>query len=781
METRKKTKPKIKKSILVIVSLFFGFSFGFFIYSFWLTEFIPPLSRRIIAFTALISVIGSIGNFYLLNQLILPAFSEMRGPYRNKSIGLIALVGVLVLWFGLEGRMSESKYPVFLLPRQNLEISVPLTQEPYFTGIEISWFKTSLGEVSFNSIEYDGWERVNDLLVLRNPSNNALTWSGPVGKEAIIVFNSFPHAGKVNVSWNGDSEIIDLFSVKEGDFIYRNHFEVPFYASPIIPLFLGFLQIFTGFFGVFCLLMNSYDEIEKVLISIEKSLLDDLWAKYDIFIISGLLCLTLLLRVAGLENLYPFMDEYSHLLAAKKIILGTLASQVPQRSFYIVTLPVVLYFKTFGIHLWSARLAGVLFNSLAIIPLYLIAKKINRQIAILSCLLYATSPWVIAVARNIREYGYYPFYFYWIVYAMVVFLSQIPDRFVLLRDWKKIIKPENAVLLLFLIFPIIYSRFIDPFSTFKTVMSSYLVFGIFLIKKVNWINRGNIWSAVIVLLVLFAGYRLFLHNARISPNVNLNNAVVQEIFFFTSPTQWFYKRSTIVIGLALFSLIIFSIYYQRYSEIPLFLTSLFFVSAVFFIFKFAHYIRPRYFFHLQIWYIVPVAIGLYALWVFLQILIKAAVKRIFKKPILREYLAVVFASVVLIMNFNFPQILLPSIYKDNGYMPITTEYHYDMGPVHEYISAHAKEGDVLIYTVYGNYARWIGEPEFAGSFYYNYTRKDKQEFIFSLIEDHPSGWIVLDKWRGEAYSNPLPFESFSVGGKEVSYMGIFVDEHVWWW
>lgn len=90
-----------------------------------------------------------------------------------------------------------------------------------------------------------------------------------------------------------------------------------------------------------------------------------------------------------------------------------------------MTIPAAAALKIFGNQLWAARLIGAIFNVLAVIPLYLLARKISRSVAVLACLLFATSPWIITFARVAREYAYYPFYFYWVILAMVLFVEGI--------------------------------------------------------------------------------------------------------------------------------------------------------------------------------------------------------------------------------------------------------------------------------------------------------------------------------------------------------------------
>jgi len=114
-------------------------------------------------------------------------------------------------------------------------------------------------------------------------------------------------------------------------------------------------------------------------------------------------------------------------------------------------------------------------------------------------------------------------------------------------------------------------------------------------------------------------------------------------------------------------------------------------------------------------------------------------------------------------------------------MPITTEYHYDLEILHEEILSDFKNGDVLIHTIYGSYARWVGEPKFDQIFYYHESIKNKNQFFKSIITRYPHGWIVLDQWHGEEYSKPLEFSDFYIGAKNVKYLGKTKDEHVWRW
>ncbi|MBT7685776.1 MAG: hypothetical protein HN669_09375, partial [Candidatus Marinimicrobia bacterium] len=91
----------------------------------------------------------------------------------------------------------------------------------------------------------------------------------------------------------------------------------------------------------------------------------------------------LFLRLYNLGILPPYVDEYFHLNAAKSLLQGVSREAVYQRSFFTVTLPVALSFKLFGMEIWAAQVPGAILGAMAMIPLYLITKKINKYIAIL--------------------------------------------------------------------------------------------------------------------------------------------------------------------------------------------------------------------------------------------------------------------------------------------------------------------------------------------------------------------------------------------------------------
>jgi hypothetical protein len=209
-----------------------------------------------------------------------------------------------------------------------------------------------------------------------------------------------------------------------------------------------------------------------------------------LLVLLALLAIGLVLRTWNLAELPPYADELLHLETAKSIVHGQpLNSVVYLRSLYTVTIPVAISLLLFGVNLWSARFAGVIVNSLAVIPLYLLGRRINKFVALLAVGLYATNPWIIAVSRNVREYAYYSFFFYLVAWVMLKFYEGLPTGLILWRDHRNFLTPLNLIYAATLILILYYSAWIDRFSTSGDLRAVWFCY--ILLRKVEWRNPGN--------------------------------------------------------------------------------------------------------------------------------------------------------------------------------------------------------------------------------------------------------------------------------------------------
>jgi len=278
--------------------------------------------------------------------------------------------------------------------------------------------------------------------------------------------------------------------------------------------------------------------------------------------VAGIILAGFLLRMSNLDGLGAYIDEYRHLRAAKYLIDGgSLAEAEYRRSLYLVTAPVFYSYKFFGVSLWAARLPGVLFNSLAMIPLYMFAKRINKPVAVLAVALFASSPWMVATSRVIREYGYYPFYFYLGVYLMVLLFEGLPAQIVIIKDWRKIFNRKNTLIITlltgFMVFALLAGReqCHRGCDTLRIIGLTYLAFGLVCLIKLDLRNRSNIivlvTSALIIPILALSFTSSFAQNIGVNKNLNLYYV---NLLFNNPEQQWYFDRvlfiGVILVGMA---------------------------------------------------------------------------------------------------------------------------------------------------------------------------------------------------------------------------------------
>ncbi|HET6846326.1 MAG TPA: hypothetical protein VFH29_05790, partial [Anaerolineales bacterium] len=452
--------------------------------------------------------------------------------------------------------------------------------------------------------------------------------------------------------------------------------------------------------------------------------------------------------------------------AADQLLRGAPLGSVYPRGLWVVTLPVALALRLLGHEVWAARTIGVVFNVLALAPLYALSRKISRAAAVAIGLLYACSPWIITFARVAREYAYYPLYFYLIVWLMIELVEAVPPGFVLARDWRQLMHPKVALLALALLVPPIFALRIDWLSTFRTILIAYLVLGAFLLSRFDWKARAN-WPTLGVLvtaLVAVGGYfyREQLTKLLFIPKVN---PVPLSYFFPNPPQQWYFDRLGLIAGIAVVVAATGATLHRRRAVVPLFMVSLFAAYLLVFALFSKSFFHTRHLLSTQLWFLAVVGIGLAWIWEWLRGQFAGH----------RTAAAIIIALMLGALVLNPAQILLPTLSR-NPDMPISEDYLHDMSAVQQYLLQHANQGDALISTVYGLYATWEHEPAFGTQLRINSgTSRDE---IAGFVQEQESGWIVIDSIRldmstlSEHSITSLP---------RMEYIGYFGDEHVWRW
>ncbi len=462
----------------MVPAVVLGAALALFVNGYWLVDFLPVQSRGLLALTAAVGVAGGLGYVFLLTWI--------RWQWRELSImqrGGLATISLLAAGFLFFGGTSQwranERYIGYLLPHHQLGLRVVGAKPTNLPAL--TWFNTSVGDVSFAVLETQGWHRNGEQLVLDGTSDNALDWTGITGARIQMVFQATSPGSRIVATWDGQEESLSL---PKGKTTYERLFHVPYYASQGFIVELGLLNFIVLSFGLMLFLRRRRAQwrpaMEHSAPNGQKQPI-----RKDLAAVLALMVLAVLLRGFNLGTAFPAVDEYYHLIAAQQLVQGTALAAVYPRGLWLVTLPVSLALRVFGHQIWAARMVGVLFNVLAIIPLYLLVRKINRPIALLAGTLYAISPWIITFARVAREYAVYPFYFYWIVYGMIVLVEAIPAGFVFTRDWKRLLRSRTIVLAAVLSFPPFFGLKVDWLSTFRTILIAYVVFGIAVLTRIR--------------------------------------------------------------------------------------------------------------------------------------------------------------------------------------------------------------------------------------------------------------------------------------------------------
>lgn len=481
--------------------------------------------------------------------------------------------------------------------------------------------------------------------------------------------------------------------------------------------------------------------------------------------------LGLVLRLINLEALTPYSDETLHLVAAKAITTGQQTlNQVPyRRSLFTVTLPVALFFKIFGLSLWTARFTGILVNLSALIPLYLLTKKINKPVALVATGLFVFSPWIIATARTVREYAYYPFFFYLTALLMVHFYEDFPDGFILQKDYRKLLTWKNLLILAYLGFNLLYV-YIDINSTFKVILVLYPVFGLLLLRKIDWNNPTNIICALFLIAsgCIVVGWLVETTGDDFYYVKKKMNDFFLLLFYVKPQQQWYFNRPIISVVLFLFTLLVTRLWDKKRTVLPLTML-VYVVTMLAFSFTKMKTNRPRYAITIEHWHVIVMAVGLFIAYV---VIVK----------ILRTKHQWAIWLLLILLFWNIPNTIMPVLEFTRGIHPITTEYHADLIPAYSFLQSNYREEDIVVSTGYlENYYDFIGGLSTDNFIRYRYQKPGSVEVIHNAIETHPQGWIALDYPRGFVLSRPVPLEDFTHAGKEVRFLGWFGDVFILRW
>lgn len=464
------------------------------------------------------------------------------------------------------------------------------------------------------------------------------------------------------------------------------------------------------------------------------------------------------LRLYQLDALQPIADELEHMLAAKSILAGTSHwSEVYSRSFWFLTVPVLGSFKVFGETLWAARLPGVIFNMLAIFPIFYILRRVSFRAGFIGAVLFTLSPWMISLSRLTREYAYLPFWFSAIFLLLIIFLEQIPKHTVLSRDWRKLINFKNVFLFLLLVFPIIYTIQLDSKST--SILITLIYPGAFLVFlfRLDYHARSSRILLIIVLaliplgLFLASGYQ---HSTTLIPEFQEEYLA---LFKSSAEQQWYFNQ-TLMLPLLAFAISVLAWLYTKKTVIFLILAA-FICNLYVLSFHFDRDFRARFASPMELWYLLILAIGLYLVW-------QISLDHLPKRPV---YWWLTTATLIVLL-INPYQVAKPLVMIEHDrFHPITGYFHDNFEELRQYLSALQSPDDAILGSVYVKYHEFYSLPPFRTMQYYNHASPMIKKTAFEFIDNNPQGWLVISTRFIKKKFPPL--SDFSTGEKEVRFQG----------
>lgn len=380
----------------------------------------------------------------------------------------------------------------------------------------------------------------------------------------------------------------------------------------------------------------------------------------------------------ALNNPTVYVDEHAHISAAKSLIEN--GSFIYARAKIVTLLNAILYKivqpSGYNDYVFWARIASIIVNSLTIIPIYLLAKKISTYAGLWSVFAWALAPAVIPAGTYTREYPYFVFLLLIAINCLVFLLDYFFRTFILLKqkpiiekkegqyrfnlfnfinkDIKSILMRLNNVTLIKLVLSLIflsayfsYAFLIDMnYSTIgmSLIIIFIFVFTYFFLNTKHWTNRGIVLGAILIISIL-------------PVLIGINNYATHLGDVFKPSLVWLrtyfpFQRTIISIWnetvdlfliLIIFAIGFMVIFIKRKNNIfiSIFITFLF--ALAFYVFLVERYYKHRYIYILRPFFIILSISGISALYMFLNMI---------KNNTVRKAIKVIFV-IIFLTSFNY--------------------------------------------------------------------------------------------------------------------------------
>jgi hypothetical protein len=489
-----------------------------------------------------------------------------------------------------------------------------------------------------------------------------------------------------------------------------------------------------------------------------------------------IIIISIAIRAWNLTSLDPYTDEYIHLEAAHEFLKkGILTySRAPIVSYFVILFQKIGNASTFYEYLYWGRIPGIIFGSFTAIPIYLLARKIKKPIAIISVILWSISPWAIGVSRTIREYAYYPFFILITCYAFINLMDNI-------LNYKKEKLKKIIFEVIYIATFLVYVLLIDTLSTLRIslllllIILFYKVFiyikqhkNILLPIKTRLIPLGLALIFVIIFTIWYV-----LSQGHINLQITQPNMIWLNYLFSTTgtPMQWWHSNPLTILPQLLLGFGIIHNYFKK-DKIYLLYLIIFIISTLFYIYFFDRYNRPRYIFYLLPFLTILIAHSVYSLY--------STVKKL--KDIKNRYIALIIFALFIIVTFNYKNTWYAMSLNQHGYVATTGEYHDNIKIAMKFLGKEIKEDDVIITTVFASPLKIIHGINNEDLFGYDYQDESRFNYIEEIMKDYPNGLILLDSRRNGHFSKGLPHQGeFTIGEKHVKVLKNFDNLQIYRW
>lgn len=471
-----------------------------------------------------------------------------------------------------------------------------------------------------------------------------------------------------------------------------------------------------------------------------------LYAILAIIVFAGLM-----LRLWNLTILGPYFDESHHLLAGKHLLESGVTDYT---RALIVSWSVALFYwigspSSFNEYLFFGRVPGAIFGALTAVPLYFLAKRISKPVAIISAVLWATSPWAIAVSRNIREYAYYPFL---ILIVVLVFIKLME----LLVDFQRENLKKILVYALLIFFFIFYAYSIDTLSTLKL---SFIIFPpvfVYLLlantKKTRSVFQEN-RKYLIALPIMFILLACFSIIAAINGSITFDYSSADKNWFYyfmkpaDIPMHWWHYISFYHIAYFFVSIGTICAFIGKKKEyfMHLFIFTVFILFFMFF-FDFK-YTLPRYIYYALPFFTIIIANGLYSVFFI--------VRNIFTGKN-GKYISTGIIILFVISVFDLRNTFYPLTSDTHGFVLTTGQYHYDVSGMIEFLEDNIKEDDYYVATKLDSSILQLNFNVSEDKIYFYYLEKKRFKKVKEFIKDKERGFIVLDYMKNDGLAKWYP-------------------------